>query len=388
MKTLRALTLLGLIWLVLDPSPALGYVVYTLIGLQVIGWVWPWIARAQLDWQRQAPLALAPDEIGEVAIVITYRGRLPLPYLVVSEDIPPTLSSTARKRWVISPKPGQSHALRYQIQGRQRGLYWLGPMHLAIGSVLDINESRIAGQRHTPLTILPVVVPLPLLNLPTGLPMAQERRRISLFDDPAQQAGTRLYRPGDPPRRIDWKTSARQSALHVRELTPVIARETTIALAFSEREYRGRFARDDRERAVIAAASLATALIHRRQPVGLRSNGIDPLTGTVMDSLPPAADSAHLREILLRLGRLETISEGSLVADLLHSDLNMVWGGTLVVITSALDEHWIAGLKAIGQRGIHTAIALVDPGPTDLAQARRYRIAAYQINRHGAIVPA
>ncbi|ACL25481.1 DUF58 domain-containing protein [Chloroflexus aggregans] len=386
MTFLRAVTLLALIWLAFDPGPAVSFAVYVLIGVQVIGWLWPRLAGRYIVWQRHAPLVLAPDEVGEVTITISYQGRLPLPYLIVTEDVPPSLSAVTRKRWVLSLRPGQRYTLRYQVQGRQRGLYWLGPLRLVIGTVIDRNEVLIGEHQPTPLTIVPHVVPLPLLELPAGLPYSQERRRLSLFDDPAQTIGVRHYRPGDSPRLIDWKTSARLGELHVRELAPVIARMTVIALEFSETAYRGRFARDDRERAVIATASLATTLINRQQAVGLCSNGYDPLTKAPIVPLLPRAEHDHLRTLLLLLGRIEPVSTGSVLTELSSGTLNLSWGSTLITVTAALDEAWLAGLTMLRRRGLYVAVILADPGPSDVLQARRYGIAAYRLDRAGGIV--
>ncbi|WP_298482243.1 DUF58 domain-containing protein [uncultured Chloroflexus sp.] len=387
MTFLRAITIVLLIWLFFDSKPVISLTVYVLIGVQVIAWLWPRIAGQQIEWRRQAPLVVSPNEPGEITITITYRGRLPLPYLVITEDIPPALSTDARKRWVISLKPGQQQVLRYTIQSRQRGLYWLGPLRISIGAVLDLNEVQLVEQQQTPVTIIPSVVPLPLLALPAGLPFSHERQRLSLFDDPAQKMGVRPYRPGDSPRRMDWKTSARLGELQVRELAPVIARETLIALEFSETAYRGRFARDNRERAVIAAASLATALMNRRQAVGLCSNGYDPLTDDRIAPLPPAAELEHLREILARLGRIEPERSSPFLTDLIAADRYLSWGGTLMIITAALDERWLVDLTTLSQSGLRIAVALAEPGPTDILLARRYGLTAYRIDRTGAIVP-
>ncbi|WP_298817688.1 DUF58 domain-containing protein [Chloroflexus sp.] len=386
MSFLRLATIIALIWQIFAPHPALGLALYVLIGIQLVAWFGPQIARRQIEWQRQTPAVLAPNESGEVVITITYQGRMPLPYVIVSEDIPPALSHAARKRWVISLKRGQPHTLRYAVQGRQRGLYWLGPLRIVIGSVLDRAEVQITEQQQIPLIISPPILPLPFLNLPAGLSFSQERR-FSLFDDPAQKVGVRPYRSGDPPRRIDWKTSARLGALQVRELAPAIGRETLIALEMSETAYRGRFARDDRERAIIAAASLATALINQRQAVGLRSNGYDPLTAAPMVSLPPATGLDQLRAILAQLGRIEPVAEGDLLADVITAELALAWGGTLVVIMNAIDERRLTSLVHLARGHLRVAVALTDPGPTDLVHTRSYGIGAYRIDRNGVIVP-
>lgn len=387
MTPLRIVTGIAVIWLILDPQPVVGFVAYTLIGLQVLGWFWPRIARNQLTWQRYAPLALAPDEVAEVKIHITYRGWLPLPYLVVCEDIPTMLSNVPRRQWVLSLWPGQSHTLRYPIQCRQRGLYWLGPLSLRIGSVFDQHETQLTERESTPITVTPAVVSLRLLHLIAALPYSQERYHLSLFEDATQKTGVRTYQVGDPPRRIDWKTSARLGDLQVRELTPTIARETLIVLAFAEAEYPGRFAYDNRERAVVATASLATTLIQRRQAVGLCSNGYDPLHRQAGITLLPATGIEHLRELLVCLGRIEPATDAPLIEEVITGESVLRPGATLVLITSVLSTQILTTLVALRQRAMKVVLVLADPVLTDLLHAQQYGIVTLQIDRAGVIVP-
>ncbi len=387
MTLLRSITIIAIVWMILDPSLVIGIVVSALVGLQMAAWVWPRLVYNQISWQRSVPSALSPAEKADVVLQIIYRGWLPLPYLVVREDIPASLSEIPRRQWVVSLRPGQHYTLRYSIQGRQRGLYWLGPLKMWVGSVFAINEVQLGEPQQTPLTIVPTVLPFQTFYLPAALPYSQERYHLSLFDDPAQKMGVRQYQIGDPPRRIDWKTSARVGDLQVRELAPVIARETLIVLAFTESEYPGRFSYDNRERAVVAAASLAAALIYRRQPVGFQSNGYDPLLRQPVAMLAPAAGVDHLREILLRLGRIEPATDGEPIDNVLLGHLALNRGGTLVLITSSLSVRILPVLLAIRRSGIKVSVALADPGPTDLLQARQHGITAFQINRDGVLVP-
>ncbi|MGQ9527402.1 DUF58 domain-containing protein [Chloroflexus sp.] len=387
MTPLRIVTGIAVIWLIFDPQPVVGFVAYTLLGLQVLGWFWPRIARNQITWQRCAPLALAPDETAEVEIQITYRGWLPLPYPVVREDIPVMLSHVPRREWVLSLWPGQRYTLRYPIQCRRRGLYWLGPLSLRIGSVFEQNETQLTEQQPTPITVTPAVVSLRLLNLIAALPCSQERYHLSLFEDTAQKIGVRSYQVGDPPRRIDWKTSARLGDLQVRELTPTIARETLIVLAFAGAEYPGRFAYDNRERAVVATASLASTLIQRRQAVGLCSNGYDPLHRKAGITLLPATGVDHLRELLVRLGRIEPAIEAPLIEEVITGEPVLRSGATLVLITGALSTQVLTTLLTIRQRAMKVVLVLTDPGLTDLLHTQQYGIVTLQIDRTGAIIP-
>lgn len=103
--------------------------------------------------------------------------------------------------------------------------------------------------------------------------------------------------------------------------------------------------------------------------------------------MPPAADLEHLREILARLGRIEPEHSSPFLTDLIAADRYLSWGGTLMIITAALDDRWLADLTTLSQRGLHIAVALAEPGPTDILLARRYGLTAYRIDRTGAIVP-
>ena len=189
MTLLRSITIIAIVWMILDPSLVIGIVVSALVGLQMAAWVWPRLVYNQISWQRSVPSALSPAEKADVVLQIIYRGWLPLPYLVVREDIPASLSEIPRRQWVVSLRPGQHYTLRYSIQGRQRGLYWLGPLKVWVGSVFATNEVQLGEPQQTPLTIVPTVLPFQTFYLPAALPYSQERYHLSLFDDPAQKIG-------------------------------------------------------------------------------------------------------------------------------------------------------------------------------------------------------
>jgi uncharacterized protein (DUF58 family) len=319
-----------------------------------------------------------------VELEVQNAGLLPLPWLSLHESVPPTLHSPPGVREVVSLGAGERRVLRYSVQAGRRGYYRLGPLSLRTGDVLGLGERALESGEQAGLTVYPQVLPLAEFGLPASLPFGVLPASASLFIDPARPAGVRPYQPGDSMRSIDWKSSARMGGptLLVRRHQPAIALETVVALAFGLDEYQSRFAYDDMERALVAAASIAAHIVAQRQPVGFCTSGRDPLGGDVELALPVASGRAHLIEILGILGRLEPAKTGDLPMQLQHVAARLGWGSTLVFVGGTRPDL-LATLLPLRQRGLNIALVLADAPPTVLGLARRHGIAAYTIGREG-----
>jgi uncharacterized protein (DUF58 family) len=187
-------------------------------------------------------------------------------------------------------------------------------------------------------------------------------------------------------RQIDWKSSARVGELQVRRQQPAIARETLVALAFSQAEYPSRYSYDALERAIVAAASVAADLIGRRQPAGLCTSGFDPLAGTPATAIAPGAGRAHLITLLRLLGRLEAPAQGNISAALGRASVGLSWGSTVVLICLRAGPELIERLLPLRRRGLLITLVLIDGSPDDLSLARRHGIQPYIVTRAGAPV--
>jgi uncharacterized protein (DUF58 family) len=366
------------------------YMLYVLVGLQVLARLLVSRGAKRLTWQRSAPAALFPGETAEVQLEVSNGTLLPIPWLAIDERVPPTLRAAESVREVVSLGAGERRVLRYSLHAARRGYYELGPLALSTGDVLGLREQAMQSDGRAGLTVYPSVLPLAALGLPAALPFGTLPASASLFSDPARPAGVRPYQPGDDPRRIDWKSSARVLAaprnaagqpLLVRRSDPAIALETMVALAFGTGEY-GRFAYDDMERAVTAAASIAAHLSALRQPVGLTASGRDPLSGASPITLPVATGREHLLELLGALGRIEPIAEGDIAALLSNVGAHLGWGSTVVVVAGG-DAELIARLQPLRRRGLNVALVLANDDPATLGLARRHGMAAYGLARDG-----
>ena len=117
--------------------------------------------------------------------------------------------------------------------------------------------------------------------------------------------GTRGYRPGDPLRTLDWKRSARQGELMVRELATPEPPRVAVVLdlrAAGAGAGRGADAKDLFERQE-RALSLAASLIARAHSAGFRV-GLHVL-GVACPSFTPHHAPAHRDRLLGALGRID-----------------------------------------------------------------------------------
>lgn len=390
MNDLFWLTLILLIVAAVLRSELFFYLLYVLVGLQVAARFWLNRSSKHLRWERRAPTALFPGEQATVELEIENTGLLAVPWLSLHESASPALLSPPGVREVISLGAGEKRRFSYKLHPSRRGYYKLGPLSLRTGDVLGLGERALDGGGEVAVTVYPSILPLAELKLLASLPFGSLPNRSSLFVDPAQPTGVRNYRPGDSIRSIDWKNSARYASsqpphnqsLLVRRYQPAIALETVVALAFGLQEYHSRFAYDDMERALTAAASIVAHLIEQRQAVGFCTSGYDPLSEQSEIVLPVGSGRAHLIDILGILGRLDMSQEGDLVALLQRVSARLAWGSTLVFVGGERPDL-LASILPLRQRGLNVALVLVDGSYETIGLARQHGIAAFRIERDG-----
>lgn len=358
------------------------YLLYVIVGLQVLARLWVGRSARNIRWLRRAPPAAFPGDPLTVELEVQNKGILPMPWLSLHESVPSALRNPPSIREVLSLGAGEQRVLSYTLIGQQRGFYKLGPLSLRTGDVLGFGERSFSAEGNSGITIYPPVVALPELGLPATLPYGTLAARQRLFSDPARPSGVRPYQAADGVRRIDWKSTAHAGQPQVRRYQPAIALETMVALAFGRDEYTGRYVHDTMERALVAAASIAAHLVERGQPVGLCASGRDPLGSGDAVQVPIGQGRTHLMQVLGALGRLQTVPHGDLLP-LLHGASHLGWGSTLVLITGQRGPDLVVALLPFKQRGVNVALVITEPLPDDLTLPRRHGMAAYGLWRDG-----
>lgn len=363
------------------------YILYLLFGVYFLARAWTSRNLGRLAYKRVFSRRVFLGERIPVELQIANGGLLPIPWLKVSESLPIELKSPASYRQVTSLAPRERVVLRYELNGRQRGYYRLGPLYLSTGDVLGIgdSETRERDSHADHLTVYPEIVPLHKLGLPSHTPFGTLHSKDRIFEDPTRITGVRDYFPGDSFRHINWKTSASTGKLQVKQYEPAISLETAIYLNLNKGEFQQGGWRRATELAIVVAASIAAHLAEERQAVGLRTNGRDPLAvqdGTI--GLPVRKGRAHLMGILDILARVQAGPGCPFVGLLRRESLDLPWGSTAVAITSRESEELFPSLIQMQRRGFNVVLILVAPDRafrSTRARARQLGIQAYRITR-------
>lgn len=146
--------------------------------------------------------------------------------------------------------------------GRRRGVWRPEDVMLRSGDgfgLTQISDSSdaLAGRC---FVVWPEIVPvdetLVLKNVWTG-----RTGRSGWVEDPGVLRSERLYQPGDPWKRIDWRTAARQDELYVRQFDTVLPQSFLFVMDTASAE--------DAERMISVVASLILALSRRGIACGL-----------------------------------------------------------------------------------------------------------------------
>ncbi|MDI3340786.1 MAG: DUF58 domain-containing protein [Sphaerobacter sp.] len=293
---------------------------------------------------------------GEVLLEITVENAklLPLPWLEVEDQFPEGLgfpdlalepTSTPKVavfRTVFAARPYERVRRRYRVVCARRGYYRFGPARLRTGDVFGFAARSEAREDVDALIVYPRVLPVTAFGLPAKQPFGDERPAKPLLEDPLRIAGVRPYMPGDHPRRVHWRATARTGALQAKQYEPSATPTLAIFLDVNTFEHFWQGIDPEAlELAISAAASLAAHGLAERRQVGLYVN--TPLArGERSVRLAPSRHPSQLGKILEALALLIP-STGFRVEALLASEARRLpWGATVVVVTGyvtpALEE--------------------------------------------------
>jgi uncharacterized protein (DUF58 family) len=205
----------------INPLLLLGYLLLATVAFNAVFAGWP-LRRVRVRRLVEGPVFAGSPCI--VEIVLDNRGRRTVRGVGV-EDVGPDHSL---KWFATGLAGGESRSLRQQLVLPRRGLYSGTSLALVSGYPFGLV------QRRRPEAVPAEIIVLPRLGfvhrgrlrrlLRQASPEADAIRRRRPQRHPSAQAefhGLRAWRPGDSPRFIHWRTSARRGELMVREYEDV-----------------------------------------------------------------------------------------------------------------------------------------------------------------------
>ncbi|GLI09854.1 hypothetical protein YDYSG_58870 [Paenibacillus tyrfis] len=249
--------------------------------------------------------------------------------------------------------------MRCTVQGLDRGVYRQEALIVsavdAFGLVQAKRESAGSGQ----LWVLPggsgTAMPMPGAA-PEGARPASRRPPGS--DPVPQVSGTRPYAPGDPLRRIHWRSSARTGELRAKETElPAAGRQLIVLDAAGAGRSAGAALWADP--ALAAAVEAAAGLARRALEQGAR------VRLAVSDGQSGAAEAqgrgrdGELLRLLAAVPRGE--ARADTFAELALREARLAGGGALTLVTARADAQLAAALRGL-PRGAARVVYVHGPG--------------------------
>ncbi|MET3960405.1 uncharacterized protein (DUF58 family) [Marmoricola sp. OAE513] len=251
--------------------------------------------------------------------------------LLVEEQVPWALGH--RPRFLIGwMQSGRKRLVQYPVQAEVRGIYEVGPLSVKVADPFGMLSLQRAFPRTTPLVVVPVVEPLPVIG-PIGAWSGSGDNRPRPFSiGSAADTSVREYRLGDDLRRVHWRSTARTGELMVRREEQPWHSRCTLFIDNRAVAHRGSGPDSSLERAVTATASIAVHLSRLGFQVRLVSADGNELDHAWHD-VPGGASTGPILE---HLAALATTAETRISTPWIDEGGT---GGLFIGVLGALDDH-------------------------------------------------
>jgi uncharacterized protein (DUF58 family) len=301
---------------------------------------------------------LAFGEESTLTLEFVNAKLLPLAWLVARDEYPPgvtlltgTVDATqgARRAWLtnlVALRWYERVRRVYHIRGDHRGLFRFGPAEIVSGDMFGFRRQLMPVPGSDDLIVYPKIIPLEHLGLPAGRPMGDWLAPRRLLEDPQRFAMTRDYVPGDNPRYLHWKATARTGRLQSKVFDPSATLSLTLAVDVQTAAGAYEYEPDALEFVISAAASLAMQALQERHSVGLCANGLqEGQSGWVQ--VRPGRHPEQLHQLLTALACLDAV-RGTPFETMIGLTLpTLPYGSTLVALTAWPRDANIESLLAV-----------------------------------------
>ena len=263
-----ALTFLviGLPFAVSVRNNPLLFAVCALLATLVASFFLTWWAAGKLDIERRLPGRVLSGENFEVRVRITNISRWRPAFGVGFRD---ALQIDSSGEVTCGPTlallaPGATAEVVYEKRIHRRGVYNVSNALVATRFPLGVFERRMLLETPTRIVVLPPIGRLQRAARRQLVQRTSDRaRRTTPYEGRDEFHGMREYRPGDNPRLIHWRTSARTRTIVRRIMRDesgvdmIVALDTLVGHEAESRHFE-------------AAISCAATLLVRAQKQGRR----------------------------------------------------------------------------------------------------------------------
>jgi uncharacterized protein (DUF58 family) len=248
---------------------------------------------------------------------------------------------------------GQERVLPVALDCRRWGAFALGDVHLRAHDRFRLFTWEQRADRRVPLKVFPEPEALRALVRPFETQPSTGSQVSRVPGDGIEFADVRPFLPGDRPRSINWRATARRGEPWVNERHP--ERTTDVVLLVDSFVDVAGERGSTLDLAVGAAAALAAAYLRRRDRVGLVS------FGGFVQWLPPTSGQAALYRLLDALMETQVFATAAWKGIRLLPPRTLPPKALIVALSPLLDERAVAALFDLLARGYDLAVVDVSP---------------------------
>lgn len=213
------------------------------------------------------PTTLTFGDTAKVRVNINNLARVPTTPIELVDVVADGLGAPASV-WMGSVPAWRSAVAHYQLEGRRRGVFTIGPAQLRTGDPFGIVERTAVFDPVATVTVLPEILPLGA-GLVAGPATTGSSRGRRTDRRGTELAGVRDYVDGDDLRAIHWASTARRGQLIVRRNETPHHPSAVVFVDARASRHAGQGAQSSIETAVTCAASVAHHLIGHGQQVAV-----------------------------------------------------------------------------------------------------------------------
>ncbi|HEV3384316.1 MAG TPA: DUF58 domain-containing protein [Gemmata sp.] len=266
------------------------------------------VSRRILQGDREVPMVWAGLTI-EVRVRVENTGPVGIPFAILEDRTAvATVHLEGSTRLFAELRPGETVEIAYKLKAPAPGLLRFEGVRVRVADLQGFFYRRVFLRDDVELLVLPPLTNAEgkqralkqFNNLPA--PGIHRLRRPGSGDE---LLDLRDYRPGDPPKMIAWKTSARRDKLIIKEFENDVPVRCVLFLDTSEGVRLGPPGNTLLTRLAGVAAVVAQASAANRDLVGLT-------TFDVLEAKPikPARTKMHMINLLRRLAEVSALQPG------------------------------------------------------------------------------
>ncbi|WP_456276941.1 DUF58 domain-containing protein [Bacillus sp. AK128] len=286
-------------------------------------------------------------------ITVERRLRfLPLLYIIVEEEIPPTLRycrQSKRSKVMLFPWFRKTLQVDYILDSIPRGEHRFTTIKVKTGDLFGLIEKEGLYELKKTYLVYPQHVDLSYRQLENRYDQGATSSRTKLIRDTTMAVGVREYQPGDRFSWIDWKASARRNTFMTKEFEQQQSHNVLVIMDRSDKQNLPLF-----EQVVVLSASIVRAIIRHGAQLSFVSVGPERFVTDVKNS------EAHQQQIFHHLAKVQP--DNQYFEASIESEVNK-WqqGMTLIFVTSHLTDAFIRTIEYLSHRQYHLVVFVILP---------------------------